>query len=165
MQIFLIYYGLGQFRPSLQAMGSGAVSRPYWCAIIALSLNTAAYGSEILRGAMQGVPHGLIEAATRLRMSRALTLRLIVLPLALAPGNPELRQRDHPHDQGYVACLDRHADGGHRNRPGAHLANLSCRRGLRRAGAIYLALNFTIISALTALETRLTPIPGAAPEA
>ena len=45
VQIFLIYYGLGQFRPSLQSMGLWWLFRePYWCAIVALSLNTAAYG-------------------------------------------------------------------------------------------------------------------------
>ncbi|TJV88889.1 MAG: ABC transporter permease, partial [Mesorhizobium sp.] len=45
VQIFLIYYGLGQFRPSLQAIGLWWLFRePYWCAILALSLNTAAYG-------------------------------------------------------------------------------------------------------------------------
>ena len=60
VQIFLIYYGLGQFRPSLQALGLwGLFREPYWCAILALTLNTAAYGSEILRGAIKNVPRGL----------------------------------------------------------------------------------------------------------
>ncbi|TJX00526.1 MAG: ABC transporter permease subunit, partial [Mesorhizobium sp.] len=73
VQIFLIYYGLGQFRPSLQAIGLWWLFRePYWCAILALSLNTAAYGSEILRGAILAVPRGLIEAAFSFGMSRLL---------------------------------------------------------------------------------------------
>ena len=50
VQIFLIYYGLGQFRPSLQAWGLWTFFRePYWCALTALALNTGAYASEIIR--------------------------------------------------------------------------------------------------------------------
>ena len=71
VQIFLIYYGLGQFRPFLQQIGLwGLFREPYWCAILALTLNTAAYGSEIMRGALQTVPRGQVEAAKALGMPR-----------------------------------------------------------------------------------------------
>ena len=83
IQIFLIYYGLGQFRPTLQALGLWSLFRdPYGCAILALALNTAAYGSEIIRGGLQAVPRGAIEAAVACGMSPSLRLRRIVLPLA-----------------------------------------------------------------------------------
>ncbi len=50
VQIFLIYYGLGQFRPTLQAWGLWTFFRePYWCALLALALNTGAYTAEIFR--------------------------------------------------------------------------------------------------------------------
>ena len=89
VQIFLIYYGLGQFRPGLQAVGLwGFFREPYWCAILALTLNTAAYGSEILRGAIQSVPRGVVEAARASGMSPFLTWRLIVLPLAFRQAIP-----------------------------------------------------------------------------
>jgi octopine/nopaline transport system permease protein len=89
VQIFLIYYGLGQFRPTLQELGLWSLFRePYWCAILALTLNTAAYGSEILRGAMQSVPSGQIEAAQAFGMTRLMTLRRIVLPIALRQALP-----------------------------------------------------------------------------
>ncbi|ESX41082.1 ABC transporter permease [Mesorhizobium sp. M1060] len=89
VQIFLIYYGLGQFRPTLQELGLwGLFREPYWCAILALTLNTAAYGSEILRGAMQSVPSGQIEAAQAFGMTRLMTLRRIVLPIALRQALP-----------------------------------------------------------------------------
>lgn len=89
VQIFLIYYGLGQFRPTLQELGLWGLFRdPYWCAILALTLNTAAYGSEILRGAMQSVPSGQIEAAQAFGMTRLMTLRRIVLPIALRQALP-----------------------------------------------------------------------------
>lgn len=89
VQIFLIYYGLGQFRPTLQELGLwGLFREPYWCAILALTLNTAAYGSEILRGAMQSVPSGQVEAAQAFGMTRLMTLRRIVLPIALRQALP-----------------------------------------------------------------------------
>lgn len=89
IQIFLIYYGLGQFRPMLQEAGLWPFFRePYWCAILALSMNTAAYGSEIIRGGLQAVPYGALEAATACGMSRAMRLRRMVLPLAFRQALP-----------------------------------------------------------------------------
>lgn len=89
IQIFLIYYGLGQFRPELQALGLWGLFRsPYWCAVIALAMNTAAYGSEIIRGGIASVPHGALEAAAACGMGRGLRLRRIVFPLALRNALP-----------------------------------------------------------------------------
>ena len=51
VQIFLIYYGLGQFREVRQSMLWVVLRDPYWCAVIALMLNTAAYSAEIIRSA------------------------------------------------------------------------------------------------------------------
>jgi octopine/nopaline transport system permease protein len=89
VQIFLIYYGLGQFRPSLQVVGLWSFFRePYWCAILALTLNTAAYGTEIIRGGLQSVPYGQIEAARACGMSPWLVYRRVMLPIALRQGLP-----------------------------------------------------------------------------
>lgn len=89
IQIFLIYYGLGQFRPELQELGLWKLFRePYWCAIIALALNTAAYGSEIIRGGIGAVPHGALEAAHACGMGPVLRLRRVVFPLALRVALP-----------------------------------------------------------------------------
>lgn len=89
VQIFLIYYGLGQFRPTLQALGLwGLFREPYWCAILALTLNTAAYGTEIIRGGLQSVPYGQIEAARACGMSRWLVYRRVILPIALRQALP-----------------------------------------------------------------------------
>lgn len=89
IQIFLIYYGLGQFRPTLQELGLWTLFRsPFWCAVLALALNTAAYGSEILRGAIAAVPRGAVEAAQACGMTRVMQLRRVVLPLALRLALP-----------------------------------------------------------------------------
>ncbi|MCL4758052.1 MAG: ABC transporter permease subunit [Rhodocyclaceae bacterium] len=84
VQIFLVYYGLSQFE-TLRAAGwlwDEVLSKPYWCAIIAFSLNTAAYTAELLRGAMLAVPRGEIEAAQSLGLTRADQLRRVILPRA-----------------------------------------------------------------------------------
>ncbi|MBW7861221.1 MAG: ABC transporter permease [Rhodocyclaceae bacterium] len=84
VQIFLVYYGLSQFE-ALRAAGwlwDEVLSQPYWCAIIAFSLNTAAYTAELLRGAMLAVPRGEIEAAQSLGLTRADQLRRVILPRA-----------------------------------------------------------------------------------
>lgn len=89
VQIFLVYYGLGQFRPSLQAMGLWWFFRePYFCALLALTINTAAYGAEIVRGGLQSVPAGQIEAARAFGMSGFTLFRRIMAPIALRQALP-----------------------------------------------------------------------------
>ncbi|MGH8355168.1 MAG: ABC transporter permease subunit, partial [Pseudomonas sp.] len=61
---------------------------PYWCAILTLTMHTAAYIAEILRGAIQAVPPGEIEAARALGMSRRQALFYIILPRAARIGLP-----------------------------------------------------------------------------
>jgi polar amino acid transport system permease protein len=83
-QTFLIYYGLGSFRPQLEAVGLWVFFREAWyCAILAFTLNTAAYQAEILRGAVASVPRGQWEGAASLGLHRWLTFRKIVLPQAM----------------------------------------------------------------------------------
>lgn len=83
-QTFLVYYGLGSFRPQLEAVGLWAFFREAWyCAIFAFTLNTAAYQAEILRGAIESVPKGQWEGAAALGLHRLQILRKIILPQAL----------------------------------------------------------------------------------
>jgi octopine/nopaline transport system permease protein len=89
VQIFLIYYGSGQFRPFFQDMGLWYFLRePWFCAILALTLNTGAYTSEIIRGGIQSVPWGQLEAARATGMSRFLLFRRIVFPIAIRQALP-----------------------------------------------------------------------------
>lgn len=84
VQIFLIYYGSGQFQDFLSQIGLWEFFREaYFCAVMALTLNTAAYSAEIFRGGIEGVPYGEIEAARACGMSGALLYRRIVLPKAI----------------------------------------------------------------------------------
>ncbi len=83
-QTFLIYYGLGSFRPQMEAVGLWSFFRDAWsCAAFAFSLNTAAYQAEILRGAIESVGRGQWEGAAALGLSKSKTLRKVILPQAM----------------------------------------------------------------------------------
>lgn len=88
VQIFLIYYGLGQFSAIRHSIFWPFLREPYWCAVLALTLNTAAYASEIIRGGLLSVPHGQVEAARACGMHRIMLFRRIVLPLAIRQALP-----------------------------------------------------------------------------
>ena len=83
-QLFLIYYGAGQFRPSLEALGLWQFFRsPFTCTVFAFALNTAAYQVEILYGALQSIAPGQEEAARMLGLGPAARLLHVRLPQAL----------------------------------------------------------------------------------
>jgi len=83
-QAFLVYYGSGSLAPFLKWAGLWEFFREAWyCAILAFSLNTAAYQAEILRGAIESVSKGQWEGAASLGLHKLQTLWKIVLPQAL----------------------------------------------------------------------------------
>ena len=83
VQLFLVYYGSGQFVDALRAVGLWTFfSEAFFCGVLTLMLNTAAYTAEILRGAIQGVPYGEVEAARACGMRGVLLYRRIVMPIA-----------------------------------------------------------------------------------
>ncbi len=83
VQIFLIYYGSGQFRQFLTSIDLWVFFREaYFCSILSMTLNTSAYTAEIVRGAIQSVPYGEIEAGRALGMGTFKLYRRIILPKA-----------------------------------------------------------------------------------
>ena len=88
VQIALIYFGLGQFEMIRESFLWEFFREAYWCAILALTLNTAAYGSEIVRGGLSAVPHGQVEAARAAGMPHHRVFRRIVFPIALRQALP-----------------------------------------------------------------------------
>ncbi len=154
VQIFLIYYGLGQFQAVRESLLWPILREPYWCAIIALTLNTAAYTGEILRGGIQAVPFGQIEAARALGMSRPLLYRRIVLPQALrqilpAYGNEMIQMVQATSLASTITLMEL---------TGAARAIAS--RSFQPvemfiiAGAIYLVMNFAIAQGIRWAERR-----------
>jgi octopine/nopaline transport system permease protein len=157
LQIFLIYYGLGQLAAVRASMLWPFLREPYWCAILALSLNTAAYGSEIIRGGLQSVPFGSVEAARVSGMSGLLLYRRIILPLAVrqalpAYGNELIAMVKSTSLASIVTLMEI---------SGIAYAIISeTYRALEVflcAGLIYLAINFVLTRAIAGLEVWLSP--------
>jgi polar amino acid transport system permease protein len=83
-QVFLVYYGSGQFRPYLDSVGLWWFFRDaFFCCVLTFTLNTAAYQAEIMRGAIRAVARGQTEAAAALGLKSHQTFIRIVLPQAL----------------------------------------------------------------------------------
>jgi len=88
VQLFLVYYGLAQFDAVHDSSRWPYLRSPFWCAAVTMTLHTAAYIAEILRGALQAIPKGEIEAARALGMSHSKALLHIMLPRAARIGLP-----------------------------------------------------------------------------
>lgn len=157
VQIFIIYYGLPQFRGLRSTFLWPFLREPWWCALLALSLNTAAYGAEILRGGFLAVPKGQVEAARACGMSGFTLFRRIVFPIALRQALP---------GYGNEIILMVKATSL------ASIITLMEMTGLARAmisetfravevfavaGGLYLAINFLVTRAVMALEYSLSP--------
>jgi polar amino acid transport system permease protein len=83
-QVFLLYYGAGQFVDQLQAAGLWWFFRDaYNCVLLTFILNTAAYQAEIFKTAIESIPRGQWEAASSLGLHKSHTFRKIILPQAL----------------------------------------------------------------------------------
>lgn len=89
VQTFLIYYGLAQFEFIRDSWAWTFLRSPWWCALIAFSLNSGAYGTEIIRGAVETTPKGLIEAARSLGLTPRQVDFLVLIPAALRRALPQ----------------------------------------------------------------------------
>jgi len=89
VQMFIIYYGFGQFEAIKASFVWFFFKEAWFCALFAFTLNTAAYTTEIIRGSIEATPHGEVEAARAAGMSRLLMLRRIVLPSAFRRALPQ----------------------------------------------------------------------------
>ena len=88
VQIFIIYFGLGQIEYLRSTVLWVILKEPYWCAIIAFALNTGAYTSEILRSAFQTIKPGIIEAGKSLGISNKVIFYKIQIPIAIRQSLP-----------------------------------------------------------------------------
>ncbi|WP_042699838.1 ABC transporter permease [Azospirillum sp. B506] len=157
VQIFLVYYGLGQFEFIRDSILWPFLREPYWCAILALTLNTGAYTSEVLRGAILSVPSGQVEAARACGMSRALAFRRIVLPVAIrqmlpAYGNEVILMVKATSLASTITLME--VTGIARRMIAQTFAVFEL---FIVAGAIYLVLNFIATRLIKFAEWRLTP--------
>ncbi|EWY42393.1 ABC transporter permease [Skermanella stibiiresistens SB22] len=157
VQIFLIYYGLGQFQAVRASIFWDILREPYWCGVIALTLNTAAYTSEMIRGGVQSVPHGQIEAARACGFSRLMVFRRIVAPIAVrqalpAYGNEIILMVKASSLASTITLLE--ITGIARRIISQSFAVFEV---FIVAGAIYLLINFLITRLIRYAEWRVTP--------
>ncbi len=156
VQIFLIYYGLGQFPEVRQSFLWPLLREPYWCALLALTLNTAAYSSEIIRGGILSVSFGQIEAARACGMPRLLIFRRIIFPQGLrvvlpAYGNEIILMTRSTALASVITLME--VTG---------IASTIISETFRAievficAGAIYLLINFAISRGIAILERRFS---------
>lgn len=88
VQVFLLYYGAGQFEFIKSSSLWVVLREPFWCTVIALGFNSAAYTAKTLASALAAIPKGIHEAAHTLGMSRPATLLTVELPLAVRTALP-----------------------------------------------------------------------------
>lgn len=157
VQIYIIYYGLSQFPDLRQSVVWPFLRQAYWCAVLALALNTAAYSAEIIRGGLLSVPAGQIEAARATGMSGFLLLRRIIFPQALRqmlPGysNEIILMVKSTALASTITLMEVTGIA-------AKLISQSYRpiEIFVCAGAIYLAINFLVARCFAALEYALSP--------
>ena len=158
VQIFLIYYGSGQFRPFLQDLGLWVFFRDAWfCAVLALTLNTGAYTSEIIRGGIQSVPFGQLEAGRAVGMSPLQLFRRITFPIAIrqalpAYGNEIILMVKASSLASTITILE--ITGIAKKIIASTFQPVEV---FIVAGAFYLALNFALTQAIRSTEQYLSP--------
>ena len=158
VQIYLIYYGSGQFRHFLQDMGVWQFFREAWfCAIAALALNTGAYTAEIIRGGIQSVAPGEIEAGKAIGMSPVTLFLRIIFPVAIrqalpAYGNEVILMVKSSSLASTITILE--ITGIAKKIIAATYAPVEV---FIIAGSIYLCINFILTRVITWTERRLSP--------
>jgi len=83
VQIYLIYFGLGSVKLIRESFLWYALKEPFWCGVLALTINTVAYGAEIFRGGIQSIEKGQVESGLSLGFGRFMLLRKIIFPIAI----------------------------------------------------------------------------------
>ncbi len=154
VQLFLVYYGLAQFEAVRASFAWPYLQSAWFCACLAFALNTCAYTTEIIAGALRATPHGEVEAARALGLGRAQVWRRILLPSALrralpAYGNEAVLMLHATSLASVVTLLD--LTGAAREVNARHYLPFEA---FLTAAAIYLALTLLLVGGLHAIERR-----------
>ncbi|MCZ8187284.1 MAG: ABC transporter permease [Beijerinckiaceae bacterium] len=89
VQLYMIYFGLAQFEWLRESIAWPLFRNAWFCAWLAFALNSTAYTTEILAGALRQTPSGELEAARSLGMSTATIYARILLPSAIRRALPQ----------------------------------------------------------------------------
>lgn len=156
VQTFIVYYGLAQFEAVRESLVWPLLRDAWWCALIAFTLNSAAYQTEILRGAIETTPRGEREAAKALGMSPLLTARRIVIPSALRRALPQMGNEVvfmmHGTSIASIITLQDILGVGRMINGRYYVVY----EGLLTAAVLYMILTFILVWVFRRLETRYT---------
>ena len=155
VQLFAIYFGLGQFEAVRESFAWPLLREAWFCAVLTLGLNSAAFTSEIMRGGVLGVERAQLEAAAAYGFSPLQTLRLVLLPQALrialpAYGNEIILMLKGTALASTISIME--ITGLARKLASQSFAPFEA---FIAAGTIYLAISITVTGAFSALERRL----------
>jgi len=154
VQLYLIYYGLSQFEAVRGSFAWVILRDAWWCALIAFSLNSGAYATEIIRGAIQSVSKGELEAAKSLGMSPFQVNRLVLIPIALRRSLPQYGNEVvfmlHGSVVASIITIQDILGVGRTLNARYYLAY----EGFLTAAALYMSLAFVLVYTFRQLETR-----------
>lgn len=154
VQLFLLYYGLAQFEAVRASPAWPLLSSAWFCAVLAFALNTCAYTTEMLAGAIRATNAGEVEAARSLGMGPVTLLRRIVLPSALrrslpAYGNEVIMMLHATSLASVVTLLD--LTGAAREVNSRHYLPFEA---FLTAGLFYLVLSLALVALFQRAEQR-----------
>ena len=157
IQMFLAYYGLGQFEAVRESPLWLVLESPYLCAVFTMGLCTAGYTAEIIRGGLLAVPRGQIEAGLVAGMSRTTLITRIIAPITLRLSLPAYSTEAvlMVKSTALASLVTVWEVTG--------VAQQIIQRTYRTmevflcAAAIYLVINFLLVHAFTLLERKLSP--------
>ncbi|MEO0819018.1 MAG: ABC transporter permease subunit [Pseudomonadota bacterium] len=154
VQAYLIYYGLAQFEWVRAGPWWVILREAWWCALIAFSLNSAAYQTEILRGAFATIPRGELEGARALGLPERLVTWLVLLPSSLRRALPQYGNETvfmlHGSVVASVITLQDILGAGRTLNARYYLAY----EGLVTAAILYMALTFALVGIFRLIERR-----------
>jgi octopine/nopaline transport system permease protein len=167
IQLFLVYYGVGQFDAVRDSWLWPLLRDPFACVVISLAICTSAYTSEIFRGAVLAVPAAQLEAARAMGMSGLLLFRRLIAPLALRQALPAYSTEIvlMVKSTALASLVTVWEVTGVAQRIIAH--SYRTMEVFLCAAAVYLILNFLLLRLIALVEYRLSPqlrpMPAAAP--
>ncbi len=154
VQTFLIYFGLSQFEWIRDSWAWAFLRDPWWCALIAFSLNSGAYATEIIRGAIVTTGKGELEAARALGLSPRQVDALVLIPSALRRALPQYGNEVvfmlHGSVVASVITLQDILGAGRTLNAKYYLAY----EGFLTAAVLYMAITFFLVWAFRGLEYR-----------
>ncbi len=155
VQLYLIYYGLSQFPEIRRSFLWPWLREPWFCALLVFALNTAAYTTEILRGAISNLRRGELEAAVAFGMSPLTRLRRIVLPAAFRQALPQYSNEVvfmlHGSSVASVITIQDILGAGRTLNARYYVTY----EGFVSAAILYMAITFIVVGVFRLLEKRL----------